>query len=58
MEENGGGARKQEAPVAASKAAVAGVSVNEWLQHIKASFLGLVSHDCFRLARNLCCLFG
>ncbi|XP_066376614.1 uncharacterized protein [Miscanthus floridulus] len=45
MEENGGG-RKQETTAAASKAqreaAAAGISVHEWLQHVKASFLGLV----------------
>lgn len=44
MEEDAGG-RKPEA-AAASKAqrdaAAAGVSVTEWLQHVKASFLGLV----------------
>jgi len=46
MEEDGGG-RKQDTTTAASKAqreaAAAGVSVHEWLQHVKASFLGLVS---------------
>lgn len=45
MEEDGGG-RKQDTTTAASKAqreaAAAGVSVHEWLQHVKASFLGLV----------------
>ncbi|PWZ05753.1 hypothetical protein Zm00014a_006202 [Zea mays] len=45
MEEDGGG-RKQDTTAAASKAqreaAAAGVSVHEWLQHVKASFLGLV----------------
>jgi hypothetical protein len=45
MEEDAGG-RKPEAAAAASKAqrdaAAAGVSVTEWLQHVKASFLGLV----------------
>ncbi|TVU08339.1 hypothetical protein EJB05_41741 [Eragrostis curvula] len=41
MEGNGGGgARKQE--TVGSKAAAAGVSVQEWLQHVKATFLGLV----------------
>nr|CAB3471021.1 unnamed protein product [Digitaria exilis] len=41
--EDDGRARKQEAPPpAASKAAAAGVSVNEWMQHVKASFLGLI----------------
>ncbi|GJM97833.1 hypothetical protein PR202_ga14789 [Eleusine coracana subsp. coracana] len=44
MEGDGGSAGKQE--TAASKvqkeAASAGVSVNEWLQHVKATFLGLV----------------
>ncbi|CAD6336040.1 unnamed protein product [Miscanthus lutarioriparius] len=46
MEEDGGGGRKQDTTAAASKAqreaAAAGVSVHEWLQHVKASFLGLV----------------
>lgn len=47
MEEDGGG-RKQETTTAAAaskaqrEAAAAGVSVHEWLQHVKASFLGLV----------------
>ncbi|XP_034590745.1 uncharacterized protein [Setaria viridis] len=47
MEKDAGG-RKQEAapaPVASKvqrEAAAAGVSVTEWLQHVKASFLGLV----------------
>ncbi|CAL5039689.1 unnamed protein product [Urochloa decumbens] len=45
MEEDAGG-RKQEtaapAPKAQREAASAGVSVNEWFQHVKASFLGLV----------------
>ena len=52
MEENGGG-RKQETTAAASKAqreaAAAGISVHEWLQHVKASFLGLVCKS-----RSLC----
>ena len=46
MEDAGGGRRQQE--TAASKAqrgaVAAGVSVHEWLQHVKASFLGLVSN--------------
>ncbi|OEL20292.1 hypothetical protein BAE44_0018689 [Dichanthelium oligosanthes] len=46
MEDDVGGGRKEEAAAAASKAqreaAAAGVSVHEWLQHVKASFLGLV----------------
>lgn len=50
MEKDAGG-RKQEAapaPVASKaqrEAAAAGVSVTEWLQHVKASFLGLVSNN-------------
>ncbi|KAG2613340.1 uncharacterized protein LOC120704123 [Panicum virgatum] len=44
MEDAGGGRRQQE--TAASKAqrgaVAAGISVHEWLQHVKASFLGLV----------------
>ncbi|PAN23045.1 hypothetical protein GQ55_4G065900 [Panicum hallii var. hallii] len=46
MEDAGGGRRQQETAAGASKAqreaAAAGVSVHEWLQHVKASFLGLV----------------
>lgn len=55
MEEDGGG-RKQDTTTAASKAqreaAAAGVSVHEWLQHVKASFLGLVSQS--RSIRGVC----
>jgi hypothetical protein len=44
MEGDSGGARKQEtaASKAQKEAAAAGVSVNEWLQHVKATFLGMV----------------
>ncbi|KAL6603078.1 hypothetical protein ACP70R_043439 [Stipagrostis hirtigluma subsp. patula] len=46
MEGDGGGGGRKEETAAASKAerevAAAGVSVHEWLQHVKASFLGLV----------------
>jgi hypothetical protein len=46
MEDDGGGRKQDTTAAAASKAqreaAAAGVSVHEWLQHVKASFLGLV----------------
>ncbi|CAN6177320.1 unnamed protein product [Urochloa humidicola] len=44
MEEDGGGRKESAAPAAKAQreAAAAGVSVQEWLQHVKASFLGLI----------------
>ncbi|CAL5054072.1 unnamed protein product [Urochloa decumbens] len=43
MEEDAGGRKQQETAAKAQReAAAAGVSVNEWFQHVKASFLGLV----------------
>jgi multidrug resistance efflux pump len=47
MERDGGSARRHKtgASKAQKEAAAAGVPVNEWLQHVKATFLGLV--NCF-----------
>ena len=49
MEDAAGGRRQQETAAAGAskaqrRAAAAGVSVHEWLQHVKASFIGLVSN--------------